>query len=129
LNCKINNRGPLIGGGFGFEKQFEHGPLISTVAPKRGQNLSSIDAMTQACLIRFRPIMMTTLAAILATLPIALRFGAGAEARRSLGIAVVGGLVFSQFLTLYLTPAFYMSMERLTQRWEERKEQHQGMAG
>ncbi|MDP2760746.1 MAG: efflux RND transporter permease subunit [Sideroxyarcus sp.] len=91
------------------------------VAAKREQNLNSIDAMTQACLVRFRPIMMTTLAAILATLPIALGFGAGAEARRPLGIAVVGGLLFSQFLTLYLTPAFYVSMERLTQRWEEYK--------
>ena len=91
------------------------------VAAKREQNLSSIDAMAQACLVRFRPIMMTTLAAILATLPIALGFGAGAEARRPLGIAVVGGLLFSQFLTLYLTPAFYVSMERLTQRWEDRK--------
>ncbi len=95
------------------------------VAARREQNLSSIDAMTQACLIRFRPIMMTTLAAILATLPIALGFGAGAEARRPLGIAVVGGLVFSQFLTLYLTPAFYVSMERLTQRWEEYKARRQ----
>jgi HAE1 family hydrophobic/amphiphilic exporter-1 len=89
------------------------------VAAKREQNLSSVDAMTQACLVRFRPIMMTTLAAILATLPIALGYGAGAEARRPLGIAVVGGLVFSQFLTLYLTPAFYVSMERVTQRWAE----------
>ncbi len=89
------------------------------VAAKREQNLSSIDAMTQACLVRFRPIMMTTLAAILATLPIALGFGAGAEARRPLGIAVVGGLVFSQFLTLYMTPAFYVSMERVTQRWSD----------
>jgi HAE1 family hydrophobic/amphiphilic exporter-1 len=79
--------------------------------------------MTQACLVRFRPIMMTTLAAILATLPIALGYGAGAEARRPLGIAVVGGLVFSQFLTLYLTPAFYVSMERVTQRWAEYRSQ------
>jgi HAE1 family hydrophobic/amphiphilic exporter-1 len=96
------------------------------VAAKRDQNLSSIDAMTQACLVRFRPIMMTTLAAILATLPIALGFGAGAEARRPLGIAVVGGLVFSQFLTLYLTPAFYVSMERVTQRWSEWRTLRQG---
>jgi HAE1 family hydrophobic/amphiphilic exporter-1 len=65
--------------------------------------------------------MMTTLAAILATLPIALGYGAGAEARRPLGIAVVGGLMFSQFLTLYLTPAFYVSMESLGKRWDAYK--------
>ena len=87
------------------------------VAAQRERNLSALDAMTEACMVRFRPIMMTTLAAIFATLPIALGYGAGAEARRPLGIAVVGGLIFSQFLTLYLTPAFYVSMERATQRW------------
>ncbi len=70
------------------------------------------EAIVEACLVRFRPIMMTTMAAIFATLPIALGYGAGAETRRPLGIAVVGGLVFSQFLTLYVTPIFYVSMER-----------------
>jgi HAE1 family hydrophobic/amphiphilic exporter-1 len=69
------------------------------------------DAIYEACLIRFRPIMMTTMAALMGTLPIAIGFGAGSESRRPLGIAVVGGLVFSQILTLYLTPVFFIYME------------------
>jgi len=69
------------------------------------------EAIYQACLVRFRPIMMTTMAALMGSLPIALGFGAGSESRRPLGIVVVGGLVFSQFLTLYLTPVFYIYME------------------
>ncbi|WP_205215010.1 MULTISPECIES: efflux RND transporter permease subunit [Sphingomonas] len=78
-------------------------------------------AMIEAATVRFRPITMTTLAAILGSLPIALGFGAGAEARRPLGIAVVGGLLFSQALTLFLTPAFHIGLARLLQRWRERR--------
>jgi HAE1 family hydrophobic/amphiphilic exporter-1 len=87
---------------------------------ERKEGKSPTEAIYQGCLIRFRPIMMTTMCALLGTLPIAIGFGAGAEARRPLGLAVVGGLLFSQFITLYITPVIYIYLDRFQARIGEK---------
>jgi len=90
------------------------------IAREREGHTTAAEAVYQGCLVRFRPIMMTTMAALMGTLPIALGTGAGANSRRALGVAVCGGLIFSQMVTLYLTPVFYTYMDTF-QSWLERR--------
>jgi multidrug efflux pump subunit AcrB len=91
------------------------------IEAERKDKKSPEDAIFQACILRFRPITMTTMAALLGGLPLALGSGVGSELRRPLGIAIVGGLVFSQMLTLFTTPVIYLYLDRLRLRWESRR--------
>jgi multidrug efflux pump subunit AcrB len=86
------------------------------IEAQRERGLPPHEAIFEACRLRFRPIMMTTAAALLGALPLALESGTGSELRRPLGVAIVGGLMLSQFLTLYTTPVIYLALDRL-ERW------------
>jgi multidrug efflux pump len=88
------------------------------IAAERAEGLRPRDAIYQACLLRFRPILMTTMSALLGAMPLALGHGVGSELRRPLGITIIGGLVVSQLLTLYTTPVVYLSLDRLRLWWK-----------
>src|SRR4030095_10790630 len=90
---------------------------------ERSEGKTPSDAIYQACLLRFRPIMMTTMAALFAGLPLAFGGGTGSELRRPLGIAIVGGLLVSQLLTLYTTPVIYLTFDRIASRIGRRIEE------
>ena len=96
---------------------------------ERKEGKGPAEAIYEGCLVRFRPIMMTTMSALMATLPIAIGFGAGAEARRPMGIAVVGGLLFSQLITLYITPVIYTFMDEFQTALRERMQRIPGILG
>jgi multidrug efflux pump len=87
---------------------------------ERQEKMAPQEAIYQACLLRFRPIMMTTMAALLAGVPLAFGTGVGSELRHPLGITIIGGLIFSQVLTLYTTPVIYLWFERLARRFSPR---------
>jgi multidrug efflux pump len=91
---------------------------------ERSDRKTPLEAIHQACVLRFRPILMTTMAALLGALPLALGAGTGSELRRPLGITIIGGLIVSQMLTLYTTPVVYLTLDRLRLRWRQLRERH-----
>ena len=95
---------------------------------EREEGKRPIEAILEACMLRFRPILMTTMAALLGALPLALGTGTGYELRRPLGITIVGGLILSQMLTLYTTPVVYLEFDRLRLWMEGRKARHPSLA-
>jgi multidrug efflux pump subunit AcrB len=99
------------------------------LAAERNDGLGPREAIYRACLLRFRPIMMTTMCALLGAMPMALGWGAGAELRKPLGIAIVGGLIVSQMLTLFTTPVIYLYLDRLRQAFSWRKSTFQARPG
>ena len=99
------------------------------LAAERNEGMDSRNAIYQACLLRFRPIMMTTMCALLGGMPMALGWGAGAELRKPLGIAIVGGLLVSQMLTLFTTPVIYLYLDRLRKRFTSRQPSYRHRPG
>jgi multidrug efflux pump len=89
------------------------------IEAERNSGMNSRDAIFEACILRFRPILMTTMAALLGALPLALGTGTGSELRRPLGIAIIGGLIVSQLLTLFTTPVVYLYFDRIRMWWEK----------